>query len=292
VCEDPRMRIDESLTPGSPSFSLEFYTPQTPAGWRSLWRTIETLREFRPRYVSVTYGAGGSQRGATFDAVAQIKRDFGIEAMAHVTCLSHTRDELRGIFAKLRDAGIENVIALRGDRPRDEPDFRPPDGALGHATELMRFLRGEGFDFCLAGAAYPEMHPESPDRATDLLHTRMKVEAGATVLITQLFFDNAFYFDFIERVRRAGITVPVIPGIMPIVDVAQIRRITQGCGATIPARLENELQRCDTPEAALTLGVRWATMQCVELLERGAPGIHFYTLNRSPATRMVLEALG
>ncbi len=286
------MRIDGSLTPGSPSFSMEFSTPQTPAGWRGLWRTIETLREFRPRYVSVTYGAGGSQRGNTIETVTRIKREYGIEAMAHITCLSHTRAELRTIFERLRDEGIENVIALRGDRPRDVVDFQPPADGLPHATEMMRFIKDEGFDFCLAAAAYPEMHPESPDRATDLAHTRMKVEAGATLLITQLFFDNAFYFDFTERVRRAGITVPVIPGIMPIVDIAQIRRITQGCGATIPARLENELQRCDTPEAALALGVRWATMQCVELLERGAPGIHFYTLNRSPATRMVLEALG
>jgi methylenetetrahydrofolate reductase (NADPH) len=286
------MRIIDTLVPGKPSFSLEFFPPKTPEGWRGLWRTIAELRAFEPRFVSVTYGAGGSERGRTIEAVTQIKREYGIEAMAHLTCVGHSRAELGVVLEQLRAGGIENVIALRGDPPKGTDEFVTRVDGCAHASELLQLIRDQSFDFCLAAAAYPEMHPESQDRATDLAHLRLKVEMGASYLITQLFFDNAFYFDFVERARRAGITVPIIPGIMPIVDVAQIRRFTSGCGATIPARLENELQRCDTPEAALDLGVRWATAQCAELLERGVPGIHFYTLNRSPATGMVLQALG
>lgn len=286
------MRIIDSLVPGKPSFSLEFSPPKTPVGWRSLFRTVAELREFNPRFVSVTYGAGGSSRGETLKAVSEIKRDYGIEAMAHLTCVGHARAELREVVRGLHEAGIENLIALRGDPPKGSDRFEPAPDGLSHGSELAAFVREQGFDFCLAGAAYPEMHPQSTDRAADLDGLKRKIDAGVSFLITQLFFDNAFYFDFMERVRRAGIDVPIIPGLMPIVDVAQIRRITVDCGATIPARLENELQRCATPEDALQLGVRWATMQAVELLERGAPGVHFYTMNRSPATRMVLEALG
>jgi methylenetetrahydrofolate reductase (NADPH) len=286
------MRIIDSLVPSKPSFSLEFSPPKTPVGWRTLYRTVAELRDFNPRFVSVTYGAGGSSRGETLEAVTSIKREYGIEAMAHLTCVGHSRADLGEILDRLRDGGIENVIALRGDPPRGQERFEPAPDGFAHGSELATFIRQQGYDFCLAGAAYPEMHPESADRTADLDALKRKIDAGASYLITQLFYDNAFYFDFMERVRRAGITVPIIPGIMPIVDIAQIRRITVGCGATIPARLENELQRCDTPESALALGVRWATMQCAELLERGAPGIHFYTLNRSPATRMVLQALG
>jgi methylenetetrahydrofolate reductase (NADPH) len=286
------MRIIDSLVPGKPSFSLEFSPPKTPVGWRTLYRTVRELREFNPRFVSVTYGAGGSSRGETLEAVTSIKREYGIEAMAHLTCVGHSRAELLEILGRIQASGIENVIALRGDPPRGVERFEPAPDGLAHGSELASFIRDNGFDFCLAGGAYPEMHPDSPDRAADLEGLRRKLDAGVSYLITQLFFDNAFYFDFMERLCRAGIDVPVIPGLMPIVDAAQIRRITVDCGATIPARLENELQRCATPEDALQLGVRWATMQAVELLERGAPGIHFYTLNRSPATRMVLEALG
>ena len=286
------MRIIDKLRPDTPSFSLEFLPPKTRAGWETLRDTIAELREFAPTFVSVTYGAGGSERQRTIEVVTSIKRDYGLEAMAHLTCVGHSRAELREVLQELEQGGIENVIALRGDPPKGSEHFETPPDGLTHGSELAAFIRDAGFGFCVAGAAYPEMHPESPDRETDLNHLQLKVASGVSYLITQLFFDNAFYFDFMERARRAGITLPIIPGIMPIVDVAQIRRITAGCGATIPARLENRMQRCETPEAALDLGVQWATMQCVELLERGAPGIHFYTLNRSPATRMVLQALG
>lgn len=286
------MKIIDKFALGKPLFSMEFFVPKTPGGWRTLWHTVETLRAFEPAFVSVTYGAMGAQRGPAIETALKLKHEYGLEAMAHITCVDHSRDELRAILNQLRDGGIENVIALRGDPRPGQTHFEPRPDGLANATEFVRFIKSEGYPFCIAAAAYPEMHPESPDRATDLRHLRAKVEAGASFLITQLFFDNAFYWDFVQRAREAGITVPIVPGIMPIINVEQIRRITAGCGATIPARLENELRRCETPEDALALGVRWATMQCVDLLERGAPGIHFYTLNTSPATRLVLEALG
>lgn len=286
------MRIIDKFSPGKPSFSMEFFVPKTPGGWRTLWRTVENLREFDPAYVSVTYGAMGAQRGPAIETVLQLKQEHGLEAMAHITCVDHSRDELRDLLDQLRAGGVENVIALRGDPRPGQERFEPLPGGLANATEFIRFIEDEGYPFCVAAAAYPEMHPESPDRDADLANLQAKIAAGASFLVTQLFFDNAFYWDFERRARAAGITVPIIPGIMPIINVEQIRRITAGCGATIPARLENELRRCQTPEDALALGVRWATAQCADLLAQGVQGIHFYTLNTSPATRLVLEALG
>lgn len=286
------MRIIDKITPAKPSFSMEFFVPKTNGGWRTLWRTVEDLKPFNPTFVSVTYGAMGAQRGPAIETVLQLKHEHGLEAMAHVTCVDHTREELHDVLGQLRDGGIDNVIALRGDPRAGQDHFEPLPGGLANGTEFVRFIKESGYPFCVAAAAYPEIHPDSADRASDLRFLREKVEAGASFLVTQLFFDNAFYWDFLQRARAAGITVPIIPGIMPIVNVEQIRRITGNCGATIPARLENELRRCETPEDALELGVRWATMQCAELLERGVPGIHFLTLNTSPATRLVLQALG
>jgi methylenetetrahydrofolate reductase (NADPH) len=277
---------------GEPCFSFEFFPPKTDEGVSQLFNTLRELAELKPGFVSVTYGAGGSTRQRTVELVKQIKRETGIEAMAHLTCVGHGKSELREVLAQLRDAGVENVIALRGDPPRDQPTFtRAPDG-FGHASELAAFIRAEGFDFCLAGACYPEGHLESDSRELDLEHTRKKVEAGVDFLITQLFFDNAFYFHFVERARKAGITCPIVPGIMPITNIAQINRITRMCGATIPRKLELALEkRKDDPEAVIQLGIAHATVQCVELLAAGVPGIHFYTLNRSRASRMIVTAL-
>jgi methylenetetrahydrofolate reductase (NADH) len=286
------MRIIDKFQPGKPTFSMEFFVPKTRGGWRTFWRTVADLREFTPTFVSVTYGAMGAVRGPAIETVLQLKQEHGLEAMAHLTCVDHTREELRGLLDQLQDGGIENVIALRGDPRAGQERFEPLAGGLANATEFVQFIKDEGYPFCLAGAAYPEIHPDSLDRASDLKHLKAKVDAGASFLVTQLFFDNAFFWDFERRARAAGITVPIIPGIMPIINVEQIRRITAGCSATIPARLENELRRCETPEDALALGVRWATAQCADLLAQGAPGIHFITLNNSPATRLVLEALG
>lgn len=286
------MRIIDKFSPGKPSFSMEFSVPRTPGGWRTFWRTVENLREFDPAFVSVTYGAMGTERGPAIETVLQLKQEHGLEAMAHITCVDHTREELRGLLDRLRDGGVENVIALRGDPRPGQQRFEPLPGGLASGREFAQFIRDEGYPFCIAGAAYPEMHPESANRAADLANLQAKIDAGASFLVTQLFYDNAFFWDFERRARAAGISVPIIPGIMPIINVEQIRRITAGCGATIPARLENELRRCQTPEDALALGVRWATEQCADLLAQGVQGIHFYTLNTSPATRLVLEALG
>lgn len=285
------MRIVDVLQSGQRSFSFEFSPPRTPAGMRSLMRTVGELRELGPSYVSVTYGAGGGTRRNTIEVVTRIKEETGIEAMAHVAAVGHSRAELRDVFTELRDAGMENVNLLRGDPPRGEETFTPAPDGLAYGTELVRFVRDEGFDFCIASGAYPEGHLECESRALDLVRLREKVEAGADFLITQLFYDNAFYFDFITRARAAGITVPIVPGLMPIRDVGQIQRISYMCGATIPARLARRMERVDTPEAAEAIGVEWATEQCLELLERGAPGVHFYTLNQSGATRRIFENL-
>ena len=285
------MRIIDHLATGERSFSFEFSPPRTPEGMRALMRTVGELRALAPSFVSVTYGAGGSTRRNTLEIVTRIKQETGIEAMAHLAAVGHSRAELREILVDLQDAGIENVIALRGDPPRGQETFIPAPDGFAYGAELVAFIRAEGFDFCLAAGAYPEGHLECESRADDLLRLRQKVEAGVDFLITQLFYDNAFYFDFIERARAAGITVPIIPGLMPIRDVAQIQRITYMCGATIPARLARRLERVDSPEGAEAVGVEWATEQCLDLLERGAPGIHFYTLNQSSATRRIFENL-
>jgi methylenetetrahydrofolate reductase (NADPH) len=241
--------------------------------------------------VSVTYGAAGSSRGLTIELTKWIKRELGIEAMAHLSCVGSSRDELTVILDSLVDAGIENVLALRGDPPRGETDWRPHPGGLRYSSELAAMI-AERYPMSIGAACFPEVHPEAPDLATDLQFLKQKVEAGATFLITQLFFDNDFYFQFVEEARAAGIDVPIIPGIMPITDVAQIKTITGMCGACIPVALLRQLEeRAPFRNAVLQLGVSYATLQCAELLARGAPGIHFYTLNRSPATRAILAAL-
>lgn len=287
----PQQRIADLFRAGEPLFSFEFFPPRTDAAARTLARTVAELAPLNPAFVSVTYGAGGSTRALTLETVSRIRAETGITVMAHLTCVGHDRAELRRILAELRRAGVRNLMALRGDPPQGEAAFVPPADGFAHADELIRFVRAEGFDFCIGAACYPEGHLESEDRAQDLAHLAGKVAAGAEFLITQLFFDNAFYFDFLRRARAVGITVPILPGIMPITDVAQVQRITRLCGATLPTRLQLQLERCGTMEEVFQVGLRWAIMQCRELLAEGAPGIHFYTLNRSPATRLILGAI-
>lgn len=286
------MRITDMFGQGHPLFSFEFYPPKTDAGVERLYETIEELRHLRPAFVSVTYGAGGGERERTLEIVLRVKQEIGLEAAAHVTCAGHTREEIRTILGRVVDAGIENVVALRGDPPAGHPPFVPEPDGYRYAAELVRDIREARLPLCLVGAGYPEGHVECPDRRQDLLHLKAKVEAGTDALITQLFFDNAFYFDFVTRAREIGITVPITPGIMPITNVDQIERFTRLCGATVPMRLNQALERIrDDSEAVLELGISHATLQCVDLLERGAPGIHFFTLNKSPATRMIVTAL-
>ena len=285
------MRIRELLACGRPSISFEFFPPKKEAGFDKLRETLASLRDLRPTYVSVTYGAGGSTRDRTIELVTRIRADYQIEAMAHLTCVGASWEELKGVLQRLRDGGIENVLALRGDPPADQKTFTPHPDGFRYADQLAASIR-ESFDFCLGGACYPEIHPEADDAQADLANLKRKVDAGCEFLITQLFFDNQRYFDFVARARAAGIGVPIIPGIMPITNVAQIERFTSMCGASLPPELLSELRTLqDDPAAVMALGVAHATAQCVELLQRGAPGIHFYTLNKSPAARTILMAI-
>jgi methylenetetrahydrofolate reductase (NADPH) len=275
----------------SPTFSFEFFPPKDEEGVARLFQTIAELRPYEPAYVSVTYGAGGSTRKLTVELVRRIKREVGIEAMAHLTCVGAASQELGEVLGELVSGSIENVIALRGDPPRGEKTFVPHPGGFANAAELIRFIR-ERHDLCLAAACYPETHTEAASAEADLAHLKSKVDAGADFLITQLFFDNADYFRFVERARRAGIAVPIVAGIMPVTNLSQIKRFTAMCGSRLPDELVQKLEAAgDNADAVRAVGVEHATAQCRDLLERGAPGIHFYTLNRSPATREILDRL-
>jgi methylenetetrahydrofolate reductase (NADPH) len=286
------VRIDEIIaTKGEPTFSFEFFPPKTDEGERNLRATLEDLRALAPDFVSVTYGAGGSTRDKTVELTKWIKQELGIEAMAHLSCVGTTREELLGILDGIQAAGIDNVLALRGDPPRGETEWKPHPGGLQYSTELAALISGS-YPFSVGAACFPEVHPEAPDMAHDLRFLKEKLSSGASFLITQLFFDNELYFRFVDEARAVGIEAPIIPGIMPITDVKQIKTITGMCGASIPPGLLAQLDlRSDDPDAVLQLGVSYSTLQCAELLARGAPGVHFYTLNRSPATRAILSAL-
>lgn len=283
------MRIAELYAQGR-VFSLEFYTPKTPAGHRSLWRTLADLKRIDPGYVSVTCGAAGTTREPTAELVIKIQREFGIPAMAHLVCTGTTQAELEETLSHLEAEGIENVLTLRGDPPRDQPDWQPVAGGFAHANELAAFVR-EHFHFSLGGACYPETHHEAVSPEADLEHCLRKVEAGVEFLITQLFFDNERYWEFVARAREAGIDVPIVPGIMPMRSRANLERILQlSPGTSVPERFLAALAEAgEDEESALAVGVDWAVRQCRELLEGGAPGIHYYTMNLSVPVRRVHE---
>jgi methylenetetrahydrofolate reductase (NADPH) len=287
------MRIDQILADaGEPSFSFEFFPPKSDAGERVLGLALESLRQLEPSFVSVTYGAGGTSRGRTLELTKWIKKELGIEAMAHLSCVGSTRDELSAVIADMRQAGIDNILALRGDAPLGESEWTPHPDGLRYSTELAALIHADHDDIGIGGACFPEVHPEAPDLAHDLRFLRDKIDNGVSFLITQLFFDADLYFRFVDEARAAGIDVPILPGVMPITDLRQIKTITGMCGASIPQPLLEALEwRSHDPDAVLQLGVSYATLQCAELLARGAPGIHFYTLNRSHATRAILSAL-
>jgi methylenetetrahydrofolate reductase (NADPH) len=285
------MRIVEKLGGSSPAISFEFFPPKDQEGVDRLFATVAELAPFAPAYVSVTYGAGGSTRQLTVDLVGRIQREVGIEAMAHLTCVGATRAELAGVLDQLEQNGVQNVIALRGDPPKGSTTFVTPEGGFGHASELAAFVKQRG-RFCVAGACYPEKHPEAASLEVDMANLKRKVDAGAEFLITQLFFDNADYFAFVERARSIGITVPIIAGIMPVTNVSQIKRFTAMCGAGMPDALLQKLEPAAADADAVgEIGVQHAVEQCRELLAKGAPGVHFYTLNRSRATVEILKRL-
>jgi methylenetetrahydrofolate reductase (NADPH) len=285
------MRIDQILSTDGPVFSFEFFPPKTEAGERNLYGALTELETLEPSFVSVTYGAGGSTREKTIEIVKRIREQYGLEAMAHFTCVGATVAELRGTLDEMQGAGIDNVLALRGDPPAGQEAWVKTDGGLEYSRELVELIT-EGYPFAVGAACFPETHIHADSPESDLGHLAEKVKAGVDFLITQLFFDNARYFEFLERARASGIEVPIIPGIMPITHAGQVERMAKMCGSSIPAGLRRELHaRGEHPEAVLDFGVAYATLQCAELLAAGAPGIHFYTLNRSPATRAILSAL-
>jgi methylenetetrahydrofolate reductase (NADPH) len=285
------MRIDEILAAKRPVFSVEFFPPKTEEATEQLYETARSLQELELDFVSVTYGAGGSTREGTVEITRALKSELGLETMAHLSCVGETQEGLATTLDRIAAAGIDNIFALRGDPPRGQKDFVQPEGGLGSAAELSSFIASR-WDFAIGGACFPEVHPEAPDLETDLNYLKTKVEAGASFLITQLFFDNQVYFDFVAAARGKGIEVPILAGVIPVASFAQTKRICDLCDASIPPRLEEAFRAAGGDEQAeFELGVAYAAQQCAELLVAGAPGVHFYALNRAPATRAVLGAL-
>ncbi len=285
------MKIGEILANRRPCISFEFFPPKTDDGVENLMRTVKSLRILNPGFVSVTYGAGGSSRARSLEVVKRIKEELEIEPMAHLTCVGSTRDQMRVVLRELAAAGIENIMALRGDPPQGEQRWRSVEGGFQYASELIAMLANE-FEFSVGAGGYPEKHPEADDAAADVRVARAKIEAGANFLVTQFFFENEAYFQYVGRLRAAGVGVPVLPGVMPITSYAAVARMLKMNGGSMPQRLLAELEaRVDEPEAVAELGVAFTALQCRELLAGGAPGLHFYTLNRSTATRAVVSAL-
>jgi methylenetetrahydrofolate reductase (NADPH) len=287
------MKIIHALTTTFPCFSFEFFPPATGDDVPELMATIGRLHKLAPAFVSVTYpNTSEIRRRRTIEIVTRVKRELGLEAMAHLTCVDATRAQMKQKLDRLKANGIENVLALRGDAPKGETAFVPPPDGFRYSSDLAAYIH-DRYDFCIGGGCYPEVHPDSETLEQDLDSLAKKVAAGAQFLITQAFFENVHYFAFVERARAAGIGVPIVPGLMPITDVRVITRIaTLDPRTKIPAALLREIERReDDPKAVLELGISYATLQAEELLRGGAPGIHFYTLNREPATSAIVAAL-
>ena len=285
------MKIRDVLKTGKRSISFEFFPAKTDQGVEALFKTLDGLKVYQPSYVSVTYGAGGSTRGKTVDIVTRIKKETGLEAMCHLTCVAQRREDVHEVLVRLSEAGIENLLALRGDPPKGMEKYVSEDGEFRYAAELIAYIH-EHFSFGIAGACFPEGHLDSIDLTTDMAYLERKVDAGADFLVTQLFFDNADFFAFMERVERSRIKVPILVGILPILSTPQIRRFIALCGAKIPPALDEQLERfADDDDAVREIGVEHATRQVEELWESGVAGIHFYTLNRSYSVSRILDSL-
>jgi methylenetetrahydrofolate reductase (NADPH) len=283
------MRLDTRIG-AEPIVSFEFLPPRTVEAELAFWSAIDELAALEPAFVSVTCGAGGTTRDLTLAVVRRLARERGLEAVPHVTATGFTREGLHALLIEAAAGGADNVLALRGDPPRGEATWRAPEGGVQSSLELIALAAEAGF--CVLGAAYPEPHADSRGWAEDLAHLRAKIDAGVRVLVTQLFFDNNDYRRLVERLRAGGIDVPLLPGIIPIASIGQIERMAALCGARIPVGLRRELEaRQEDPRAVAELGVAYATAQAAELLAEGAPGVHLYTLNRSPATRAIVSAL-
>src|ERR1035437_3381472 len=286
------MKISDILKTTRPTISFEFFPPKNDEAMANLLDTLARLHELRPSFATCTYGAGGSTRAPTLEVTLKIKQQFNLEAMAHFTCVGQTLKDIDGVLENFAAHGIENVLALRGDLPSNQPE--PPEGwfpDFKNAVDLLRHLRKQfGKTFSLGCAGYPEKHPEAPDFETDLRRLKEKVDAGADFIITQLYFDNEHFFRFVKRSREIGITVPIIAGIMPVTNVAQIKKFTAMCGAAVPGKMLADLDRCPHPAPpAPKSGTDCPPRQCRELLAAKVDGLHFYTLNKSKATRQIVE---
>jgi methylenetetrahydrofolate reductase (NADPH) len=283
------MKISEAYGAGKFGLSFELFPPKTPAGADELFHHVTRLVEFRPDFITCTYGAGGSTRQKTLEIVSEVNRRFGCTVAAHLTCVGSTVDELRSFLREAVSRRIGNIVALRGDPPQGEARFTAVAGGLSYANELVEFVRREFPELGVAVAGYPETHREAPSPEVDLANLKRKVDAGADVVITQLFYENQDFWRFVDRCGSAGIRVPIVPGILPVTNLAQIRRITSLCGARLPGSFLEALEKeADRPEGQFAIGVDFATRQVRELVERGVAGIHFYVLNKSPATTAVL----
>lgn len=278
----PDRRIAELFAQNRPVRSLEFFPPKDDAGVESLRAAAAALKRMNPDFVSVTYGAGGTTRDRTAQVSAMLKDEFGFTVMPHLTCVGHSRAELAAIADRIHAAGFRNIMTLRGDPPKGATEFKTAPDGLSNANELVALLKERHGDFCLGVAGYPEKHPEAPSLDTDLTYLKRKVDAGAAFVTTQLFFDNTLYYRFVEKCRAAGITVPIVPGIMPVLSLKQIQRFTQMCGASLPRQLTTRLEvAAENTDVLETIGIDWALTQIRGLLANGAPGYHLYILNRA-----------
>jgi methylenetetrahydrofolate reductase (NADPH) len=285
------MSLKQYYGPGKFGLSFELFPPKTPAGEGSLFTHVEQLMAFQPSYVTCTYGAGGSTRSKTLAIVEQVRRRFQVPVASHLTCVGATTDQLRAYLAEARQREVGHIVALRGDPPHGDTEFRPVPGGLRYANELVAMIRAEFSEFGIAVAGYPETHREAPSPDVDLQNLKRKVESGADIVITQLFYDNRDYFGFRDRCEALGIRVPIVPGILPVTNLAQIQRITSMCGAVMPPDFIARLGERDDEDWQFQVGVEFATRQVAGLLSAGVPGIHFYVLNKSQATSAVLHAV-
>jgi methylenetetrahydrofolate reductase (NADPH) len=286
-----QMRITDILKLRRPVFSFEFFPPKTEEEMIRLFETLKEVKKLDPGYVSVTYGAGGGTRDRTIEIAKRAKNEIGLETMAHLTCVGHSRKDVRSILEELRNVGIDNILALRGDPPAGARSFTPPPNGFSHANELVALVRSS-CSVCVGVAGYPEGHIESPDMETDWNYLRQKVMAGADFIITQLFFDNRSFFSFEKRMREKGVAIPIIPGIMPITNYSQLIRFTRMCGAKIPEELARNLKAIkENAQAVRQYGIEYATSQCEELIASGVAAIHFYTLNNSDSSQRIIKNL-
>jgi methylenetetrahydrofolate reductase (NADPH) len=283
--------ITSALSQANPLFSVEFFPPKDDAGGRRMLETAEAIRPYKPNFVSITYGAGGGTRETTMRYARILQNEYHFEVMPHLTCVGHTVDELLEILEDFAKAGFRNVMALRGDPPQGEEVFKATEGGLSYGSDLVELIRNNFPDFGIGVGGYPEKHPEAKDKAIDLTNLKTKVDAGADFITTQLFFDNQVYFDFVKSCKESGINIPVLPGLLPVLSLGQVRRFCKMCEASLPTSLEHKLTQAED-ENQPTVGAEWAASQINELLQEGAPGYHIYALNKPQSTLQILESLG